>query len=503
MIPKRKLWLSFRLCLLVLIFLVYYQSIASLFKKHTPDIILDPEAEEYKTKVIKAFRHTWSGYKQHAFGFDEYHPISKSGSNWFTMGLMIIDSLDTALIMKQNDIFQDARYWVDNSLSFDQDGESNVFEVTIRILGSFLSVYHLTNDEMFLKKAADLGDRLMPAFDTPTKLPYASIQFKERRAISAPSGSSLAEASTIQLEFKYLSFLTDNPKYWNAAQTVMEKLFSMASNERLLPVLFDPDLATFNTPYVRLGSRGDSYYEYLAKQWIQTNFQEKRYELEYRKSLVSIRKHLLHISAPNRFLYIQEKEYGLSGPSSSKMDHLVCFLPGTIALAATRGIKLSSEKIKMDDLDKYDLQLAEELARSCFEMYKQSNTFLAPEIVFWKPSDEKENAFLKYHQEYPGHYKEYVVVPGNQQDSKHTRFGAIPRRIEQDFTIKDLDAFNLLRPETIESLFILYYITGKKEYRKWAVEIWSAIERHSWSEFGFTSIVKVSEIGKHERSPSA
>jgi hypothetical protein len=45
--------------------------------------------------VRSAFQHAWKCYERHAFGMDELHPISRRGSEWFSLGLTIIDSLDT------------------------------------------------------------------------------------------------------------------------------------------------------------------------------------------------------------------------------------------------------------------------------------------------------------------------------------------------------------------------------------------------------------------------
>jgi hypothetical protein len=49
--------------------------------------------------------------------------------------------------------FAEAREWVRNSLHFDGNRDVNLFEVTIRVLGSLLSSYHLSGDKMFLDKA--------------------------------------------------------------------------------------------------------------------------------------------------------------------------------------------------------------------------------------------------------------------------------------------------------------------------------------------------------------
>ncbi len=53
----------------------------------------------------------------------------------------------------------------------------------------------------------------------------------------------------------------------------------------------------------------------------------------------------------------------------TQQDHLVCFLPGTLALGAHNGLP-------GDHMD-----LALELMETCHQMYKQMETGLSPEIV--------------------------------------------------------------------------------------------------------------------------
>jgi len=49
--------------------------------------------------VVEAFKHSWQAYRKYAWGHDELLPITKSYSEWFGVGLTLIDSLDTMYIM--------------------------------------------------------------------------------------------------------------------------------------------------------------------------------------------------------------------------------------------------------------------------------------------------------------------------------------------------------------------------------------------------------------------
>ena len=81
----------------------------------------------------------------------------------------------------------------------------------------------MTKDTIYLDKAVDLADRMLPAFDTPTGIPLSMVNLGRREGVPDRDNnglSSTAEATTLQLEFKYLSHLTDNDVYWKAAEQV-------------------------------------------------------------------------------------------------------------------------------------------------------------------------------------------------------------------------------------------------------------------------------------------
>lgn len=76
---------------------------------------------------------------------------------------------------------------------------------------------------MFLDRAKELGDRILPVFDTPSGLPLSMVNLGKRTGVSDVDNRgfvSTAEASTLQLEFKYLALLTDEEAYWEKAEKV-------------------------------------------------------------------------------------------------------------------------------------------------------------------------------------------------------------------------------------------------------------------------------------------
>lgn len=70
-----------------------------------------------------------------AMGDDEYHPISKSGSNLTGSGVgyAIIDAIDTMQVMGLQEEYNRAREWISSKLSFESDGNFNTFEASTHI----------------------------------------------------------------------------------------------------------------------------------------------------------------------------------------------------------------------------------------------------------------------------------------------------------------------------------------------------------------------------------
>ncbi|XP_008057405.1 mannosyl-oligosaccharide 1,2-alpha-mannosidase IA-like [Carlito syrichta] len=135
-------------------------------------------------------KHAWNNYKSYAWGLNELKPISKEGhsSSLFgnIKGATIVDALDTLFIMEMKDEFQEAKSWIEENLDFNVNAEISVFEVNIRFVGGLLSAYYLSGEEIFRKKAVELGIKLLPAFHTPSGIPWALLNMKSCLSVSLP-----------------------------------------------------------------------------------------------------------------------------------------------------------------------------------------------------------------------------------------------------------------------------------------------------------------------------
>ncbi|TPX11217.1 uncharacterized protein E0L32_001035 [Thyridium curvatum] len=455
-----------------------------------------------RDRVVEAFELSWDAYERYAWGYDEFHPESKRGRQMAAkgMGWIIVDSLDTMILMNLTSRLTHAREWVSKTLTYDQDQDVNTFETTIRMMGGLLSAHYLSNEypelaplkdddpgaageDLYLEKAKDLADRLLSAFESPSGIPYASVNLGQYKGIPAHDNmgaSSTAEAATLQLEFKYLAKLTGEKLFWDKVEKVMEVLDGNNESEGLVPIFVNANDGKFHGKNIRLGSRGDSYYEYLIKQYLQTNKKEKVYEDMWYESLAAVRKHLVTYTEPSGFTIIGERESGLEGTLTPKMDHLVCFMPGTIALAATGGLtEKEARKLKTwTKRDDEDMKLARELMHTCWGMYKYMATGLAAEITYFN-----------------------VANPPLTSTSPHKTPPAVFDPSEdaawrKDFEVHPQDVHNLQRPETVESLFYMWRITGDVKYREWGWEMFKSFMNYTAVEDGggFTSLTNANVI---------
>lgn len=335
-----------------------------------------------------------------------------------------------------------ARQWL-KGLDVNKDIAVSLFETTIRILGGFLSAYYLTHDALYKQKASELAERLVPAFSAKP-FPYPSINLKTGRG--SADRLSLSEPTSLQLEFRSVAWLLGRPQLREGVDRVMDRVRDMPKLAGLMPLTgLDGGL----NGRIGLGARGDSYYEYLLKQWLLTNRTEERYLMAYKEAVKGIRKHLVKRTSLNRVAFISEvnaancqkgddkKECSIE--PVTKMDHLVCFLPGLLALGYHRGAG-----------GREDLELAEDLIVGCWMMYNTTATGIAPEITQFE-----------------------------------TAKGA-----KRDVWIKPHDTFSRLRPETVESLFVLHRVTRKGIYRDWGAAIHQAIEKHARVVTGGYAVIK-------------
>ena len=224
-----------------------------------------PLAQDVKAQMAWA----WEGYRKLAWGKDEIKPVSGGFSAFplktHHLGLSLIEALDTLWVMGLDAQFDEGVHWATTKLDFDVDGEVSVFETSIRLVGGLLSAHHACGDPILLSRAHDLAQRLLPAFATPTGLPYRFINL--RTGVPREASTSPADCASFLPEWGTLSRLTGDPRFHDVAKRAAVAIFDRRSKLDLVATGIDAVSGQWRTRRATVGSYCDSFFEYLWDGW--------------------------------------------------------------------------------------------------------------------------------------------------------------------------------------------------------------------------------------------
>jgi mannosyl-oligosaccharide alpha-1,2-mannosidase len=235
-----------------------------------PEIAPPASWREVAEDVRRETRFAWRSYVDKAFGHDQIKPVSGGFEEFFVdghpMGLTIVEALDTLWLMELDRELEQGLAWVRRNLRFDVDASFQVFETNIRMLGGLLSGYHCTGERRLLELAEDIGERLLVAFTkSPTGIPYRFVN-PRTGAVSGPE-TNLAETGTYITEFGYLSRLTGDRRFYDAAKRAFQVTFERRTPLDLLPYAIHAETGQFLNRTATIGPPADSFYEYLFDGW--------------------------------------------------------------------------------------------------------------------------------------------------------------------------------------------------------------------------------------------
>ncbi len=280
-------------------------------------------------KIKAAAKHAWNGYKTYAAGSDDLKPLTLTPKNWYNHSMLMtpVDAYDSFVMMGLTTEADEAKSMILSSLRFDVDNEVQVFEVTIRLLASLITAYEIDGDEKFLALATDLANRLLPAFNTPTGMPYRYVHLqtgKTRDSINNP-----AEIGSLMLEFGKLSRLTGNEIYYNKAKNAIMQLYKRRSKLQLVGEKINVMTGKWVSTETHISGYIDSYYEYLYKSWLL--FSDKDFKQAFDNHQAAIKTYLLHKTPYGWFLRHADMNTGIeTGNSYGALD---AFYAGLCAYA--------------------------------------------------------------------------------------------------------------------------------------------------------------------------
>jgi mannosidase alpha-like ER degradation enhancer 2 len=282
----------------------------------------------YAAAVKQEFLHAWDNYRRYAWGHDELKPLSRSPHDWYSGTLLMtpVDSYDSLLLLGLKEQAAEAKSLIKERLSFDQDILVSNFEVTIRLLGGLLASYELDGDEMFLSKAVELADRLLPAFASPTGMPYRFVNLRTGRTDGKVSNP--AEIGTLSLEFGTLSRHTGNPVYRDAAFKAVAALSSRLSPIGLPGSAIDVETGEWVNRRSHISGGIDSYYEYLLKASIL--FEDEESGRVFRRAVSAANARLADERGGELWYGVADMDSG--GVQRTLFGSLDAFFPAVLAL---------------------------------------------------------------------------------------------------------------------------------------------------------------------------
>ncbi len=400
------------------------------------------QKSEMADGVRQEFLHAWNGYKQYAWGHDELQPLSKSYHDWYGTSLLMtpVDALDTMVLMGLKDEAKADRELIDKQLSFDKDICVKNFEITIRLLGGLLSSYQLTGDARLLALADDLGHRLLPAFNSPTGMPYVFVNLKTGAVKGVESNP--AEIGSLLVEFGTLAKLTGKQVYYDKAKRALVEVYNRRSPIGLVGSTLNVETGKWTDPTSHISGGIDSYYEYLLKCSIL--FHDKDCEQMWKTSISALNQYVAD-STPTGLWY-KQVNMNTGAVVSTHYGALDAFFPAVLALSG-------------------DLERAKALQESSYKMW----------TTFGVEPEEMDYSTRKI--TYPGYelrpeiiestyYLYYFTADSRYLDMGRTFFDSLRkycrsdvgyaalRNVETKEKRDDMESFFLA--ETLKYLYLLY-----------------------------------------------
>ncbi|KAG8784506.1 hypothetical protein FRC15_003175 [Serendipita sp. 397] len=511
-------------------------------------ITKDERLWKERSEIVKeAFHHAYTDYEKFAFGKDELKPLSNGSQNNLNgWGLTIVDSLDTMLLMGLDKEFERGMEFV-KGLKFNGDtSRIPFFETIIRYLGGFLSAYYLalqshvplhrdTYAPILLKKANELGEVLITAFNTKSGLPVTGLRVQDGSVVLLnPHGETyLAEMASCQMEFKYLAHLTKEAVYFNKSDKVMDlmqeqqgqtpaRAMVKENGTMVEKIMNDQNTGLWTIRWyvedgkmygntISAGAMGDSAYEYLLKQYLLSGRTEKRLLNMYLDAMDGIINNMMYLSTRRNLLYVTD--LGQWASPSGNMDHLSCYLPGVLAL----GAKLLNPDYPWPDSNppsrirprapipskdlkaKLDLHMraAIGLAHTCWVSYEEMETGIGPEIMHFNAPAREDGGLTR------DQYESVKWGPKVAEWEKKGRSGPLVGTEgwpasggRHDWDARDQRY--LLRPEAVEAMYLLWKTTGDNIWRERGWKMFEAINTHTRNSVGYTSISYVNALEPHK-----
>ena len=301
---------------------------------------------ELAAQVKTEFLHAWNGYKKYAWGHDDLKPLSKTHRDWYDGQPILmtqVDSLDSLIMMGFKEEAESTKKYILANLSFDKDIYVQNFEITIRTLGGLLTCYQLTGEKKFLTLAEDLGNRLLPVFESPTGIPYRFVNLKTGKVRGEVTNP--AESGTLLIEFGALSKLTGKQVYYDKAKRALVETYNRRSPLGLVGTKINVETGKWTETGTHISAEIDSYYEYLLKCWLL--FGDKDCKKMWDEGIAAINKYLA--DEVRGELWYGHADMNTGKRTATTSGALDAFFPAVLAMSGdlARAKRLQESSAKM------------------------------------------------------------------------------------------------------------------------------------------------------------
>jgi len=293
----------------------------------------------------------------------------------------------------------------------------------------------------------------------------------------------LAEIGSLTMEFTRLSQLTGDPKWYDAVNRVTRLLEEQQDKTKLpgmWPLIVNARTADFTGDSgFTLGSMADSTYEYIGKQYALLGGQDAIYRKMYERAMDTASKYaLFRPSTPENSDMLMSGFVRAEGATTAldpEMQHLACYTGGMFALGG-----------KLFQNDEH-VTIGRKLADTCVWAYKASPAGIMPEVSHLLMCDNTTTCVWDEKAWLDG----ILSRTSNAADEKDPLKNIANLRLPSGFISVD-DRRYILRPEAIESVFIMHRITGEQQWQAAAWDMWTAIQRSTDTDIGNSALIDVS-----------
>ena len=239
-----------------------------------------------------------------------------------------------------------------------------------------------------------------------------------------------------------LSAITGDPKYLEIAMKVYHYIWNRNPEAAIISSHHTSN-AKFGEQNTDLGGGTDSYYEYIIKSYLMSNGVSEGI----------LKRHLLMMKEIKETMLFRTVKKNLTGVGQRNgkhvepmMEHLATFVGGMIAIGALKNNEKYLE----------DLHIADLLVTTYHESYVGFPAGVAPDRV---------------------------------------RFNTNDKNNKDDFWGDNRVYF--LRPESVESNYVMWKFTGLQKYRDYAWDMFKGINKSCRVENGFAGVSDVHTIGSY------